>query len=317
MSVKRLLAQLINKNGTPVEVSDGNRLLVESAGVGGGALATEGTLISVLNAIIASDQDIEILLVRDTGNSDEVVQQITNYETGTPVVSYKDVNGAVYVPVGPLEYLDPSAVLNLMLTEMLDQGLVLDAIKIDTANLDVGLSTRATEATLLLVKNVLDTLKTDTALMVTDLAAIEVLLAAIDTVLDTIKVDTGTIATDTAAMVVDLAAIEVLLTTMDTVLDNIKLDTAQLALGTTGDTTSVASSITVVTLKASNTSRKSLKIVNDGTKILYVREGSGATTSLYTWKLEQDEMAIINDYNGIVTGIWDVANGSAKVTETT
>jgi hypothetical protein len=237
MSVKRLLAQLINKNGTPVEVSDGNRLLVESAGVGGGALATEGTLISVLNAIIA-----------DTGNSDEVVQQITNYETGTPVVSYKDVNGAVYVPVGPLEYLDPSAVLNLMLTEMLDQGLVLDAIKIDTANLDVGLSTRATEATLLLVKNVLDTLKTDTALMVTDLAAIEVLLAAIDTVLDTIKVDTGTIATDTAAMVVDLAAIEVLLTTMDTVLDNIKLDTAQLALGTTGDTTSVASSITVVLL---------------------------------------------------------------------
>jgi hypothetical protein len=85
---------------------------------GGGLLATEATLVSVLNAIIASDQDIEILLVRDTGNSDEVVQQITNYETGTPVVTYKDVNGVAYVPVGPLEYLDPSAVLNLILAEI-------------------------------------------------------------------------------------------------------------------------------------------------------------------------------------------------------
>lgn len=83
-----------------------------------GSLATEATLLSVLNAIIASDQDIEILLVRDTGNADQVVQQITNYETGTPVVTYKDVNGAAYVPVGPLEYLDPSAVLNLILTEL-------------------------------------------------------------------------------------------------------------------------------------------------------------------------------------------------------
>ncbi|MHA2061898.1 MAG: hypothetical protein ACW963_06380, partial [Candidatus Sifarchaeia archaeon] len=78
----------------------------------GAGLATEATLISVLNAIVASDQDVEILLVRDTGNNDEVVQQITNYETGVPVVTYKDVNGADYIPVGPLEYLDPSAVLN-------------------------------------------------------------------------------------------------------------------------------------------------------------------------------------------------------------
>jgi hypothetical protein len=81
-------------------------------------LATEATLLSVLDAIVASDQDIEILLVRDTGNNDEVVQQITNYETGVPVVSYKDVNGNPYVPVGPLEYLDPSAVLNLILTQV-------------------------------------------------------------------------------------------------------------------------------------------------------------------------------------------------------
>lgn len=83
-----------------------------------GGLATEATLISVLNAIVASDQDIEILLVRDKGNGDLVVQQITDYQTGVPVISYKDVSGAVYVPTGPLEYLDPSAVLNLILTQV-------------------------------------------------------------------------------------------------------------------------------------------------------------------------------------------------------
>jgi hypothetical protein len=87
------------------------------AASGGPAGATEATLLSVLNAIVASDQDIEILLVRDTGDSDKVLQQITNYETGTPVVIYKDVNGNVVVPVGPLEYLDPSAVLQLILAD--------------------------------------------------------------------------------------------------------------------------------------------------------------------------------------------------------
>lgn len=93
--------------------------IVTAVTTGTGSLATEATLLSVLNAIIASDQDIEILLVRDTGNADKIVQQITNYETGVPVISYKDVDGNPYTPTGPLEYLDPSAVMNLMLTELI------------------------------------------------------------------------------------------------------------------------------------------------------------------------------------------------------
>jgi len=83
---------------------------------GGPAGATEATLLSVLNAIVASDQDIEILLVRDTVTL-IVYQQITNYETGVPVVTYKDVNGNPFVPVNLMEYLDPSAVLNLILSD--------------------------------------------------------------------------------------------------------------------------------------------------------------------------------------------------------
>ena len=82
-------------------------------------LATEATLISVLNAIVSTPQDVEILLVRDTGNGNVVLQQITDYSGGNPpVVTYKDVNGNVVVPVGPLEYLDPAAVLNLILAEL-------------------------------------------------------------------------------------------------------------------------------------------------------------------------------------------------------
>jgi hypothetical protein len=87
-------------------------------------------------------------------------------------------------------------------------------------------------------------------------------------------------------------------------------------LGTTSTTSSVASSITVETLKAANTARRSLKVVNDGSNTLYIKEGSAATTTDFTWKVFPDEMVIIDDYNGIVTGIWDVATGSARITET-
>jgi len=162
------------KTKTEVLLSDIWNKLSALGGGGGSGLATESTLISVLNAIVASDQDIEILLVRDTGDSDVVLQQITNYETGTPVITYKDVNGNTVTPVGPLEYLDPSAVLNLVLAAIQAQGTVpqateatLDAINsvnqdILTAaeNLDiktdVNLSTRASEATLNAIKTNLD-----------------------------------------------------------------------------------------------------------------------------------------------------------------
>jgi hypothetical protein len=186
---------------------------------GGGGLATEATLISVLNAIVAADQDIEILLVRDTGNGDVVLQQITDYQTGVPVVTYKDVNGNVVVPVGPLEYLDPSAVLNLMLTEITDQGLTLDSL----------------ESLLTTIDAVLDAIALDTASIAAEDFATETTLLATNALLTTIDAVLDTIKTDTTAMVVDLAAIEVLitttnslLTTIDGVLDAIKLDTANL-----------------------------------------------------------------------------------------
>jgi len=153
------------------------------------ALAQESTLISVLNAIVTSHQDIEILLVRDTVTL-IVYQQITNYQSGVPVVTYKDVNGNPFVPVNPMEYLDPSAVMNLMLTELI-------AINASTTSIDTkvtGLATEVTLAALLTAFGVEDfASETTLALVNSNIVLGNITLNAIDTVLDTIKVDTGLI----------------------------------------------------------------------------------------------------------------------------
>lgn len=219
-------------------------------------VATEATLLSVLNSIVAS-QDLEILLVRDTGAADIVIKQLTEYDidTGTKTVTYETVDGTPYVPVGPLKYLDPSAVLNLILAELQTLNanaateITLDALltafnaedfatqttlkdlevkfntlgqKLNATSTPVTLSSEQ-EAILDAIKTATESINIDTDGLALDatVLATNVLLTTIDAVLDNIKVDTG-------AMVVDLAAIEVLLTGIDAVLDNIKLDTANL-----------------------------------------------------------------------------------------
>ena len=87
--------------------------------------------------------------------------------------------------------------------------------------------------------------------------------------------------------------------------------------GTVSTVTSIGSNTAVQTLLAANANRISVKITNDGANTLYVREGAGAAVGAYTWKLLANEMAIIDDYDGIITGIWDVATGDAIITETT
>lgn len=84
-----------------------------------GGIATEPTLQAVLTAI-QLQKDFETKLVRDTGNGDKIVQERISYDPGTSIYtySYTDVGGSVYVPVGPLEYLDPESVLNLLLSSI-------------------------------------------------------------------------------------------------------------------------------------------------------------------------------------------------------
>lgn len=131
------------------------------------------------------------------------------------------------------------------------------------------------------------------------------------------KQDTGN--TSLASIDIKLTdnATETTLTSIKTEISSVKTNTNTLPLGTSSPTVTVAASATTVTLIAANTSRKSVKIWNNSTAILYVKESAGAALTSFTYKLQQDEAVVIDDYNGIVTGVWASATGDAQVTETT
>lgn len=79
----------------------------------------------------------------------------------------------------------------------------------------------------------------------------------------------------------------------------------------------VASSATVIDLVAANASRRALKIFNESTAVLYVKDGNAcsitdysvqvAAGGYYEWPLPI--------YTGKVTGLWASANGAAQITE--
>lgn len=90
------------------------------------------------------------------------------------------------------------------------------------------------------------------------------------------------------------------------------------APSTTATRTSVASSVTVVTLLAANTSRKGATIFNDSTAVLYVGLGAAASVTSYTIHMAPDNYyEVPGNYTGIITGLWLAANGNARVTELT
>lgn len=81
----------------------------------------------------------------------------------------------------------------------------------------------------------------------------------------------------------------------------------------------VAASTTVVTLAAAEVDRRSLSIYNDGKKKLFVKMGTGASLTDFTVMIDKQEYYELPHpiYTGEVTGIWDSANGSARITEGT
>ena len=83
--------------------------------------------------------------------------------------------------------------------------------------------------------------------------------------------------------------------------------------------TSVASSITSVQLLASHAARRQVIIVNDGNRALLIAFAATATTAAYTLRLGggQEYVSVLNSYTGEISGIWNVANGSAVITEIT
>lgn len=81
----------------------------------------------------------------------------------------------------------------------------------------------------------------------------------------------------------------------------------------------VASSATSVTLLSANAARKQAIIVNDSTQVLYVKFGTTASATSYTYKLAAGDTLELPRpiYTGRIDGIWASANGNARVTEIT
>lgn len=89
---------------------------------------------------------------------------------------------------------------------------------------------------------------------------------------------------------------------------------------TTATLANVAGSASSVTLLALNTARLGVIIVNDSTAILYVKFGTAASATSFTYLLAAgDSLELVNGnrYTGIITGIWASATGNARVTELT
>lgn len=85
----------------------------------------------------------------------------------------------------------------------------------------------------------------------------------------------------------------------------------------TATLTNVSASASSVTVIASNTSRLGAIIYNDSSATLYLKFGSTASTSSFTYLIPRNstwEMPT-RVYTGIITGIWTSATGTARVTE--
>jgi len=88
----------------------------------------------------------------------------------------------------------------------------------------------------------------------------------------------------------------------------------------TATLSNVSASATSVTALASNASRESAIFYNDSTSACYLKFGTTASTTSFTYKLRAAETLIVDGtpvYTGIVDAIWDTATGSMRVTEIT
>ncbi len=108
--------------------------------------------------------------------------------------------------------------------------------------------------------------------------------------------------------------------TPDTSAGDLAAINANTSLGGTATISQVADSASSVTIIAANTSRISVYILNTSSAALSLQYAGTAVIANRTLPtLTQDEAVIIDDYNGIVTGIWatDPGDGNANVTEVT
>jgi hypothetical protein len=195
-----------------------------------------------------------------------------------------------------------------------------------------GGTSDTTEATQLLVKTAVQSIDTKVATETTlaaakaDLDAINTKVAT-ETTLAAAKVDLDSIntkvATETtlAAAKADLDAIAASVATETTLaaakadLDAIKNSSG----GSSAALSSVAGSITSVSLIIANVNRKGLTLFNDSSSVAYVAFAATASSSAYTLKMNPGGLYEMPTplYRGELSAIWVTAAGSIKVTELT
>lgn len=86
----------------------------------------------------------------------------------------------------------------------------------------------------------------------------------------------------------------------------------------TANLSSVAANASSVSLLAANADRRGLVIVNDGSQTLLVKFGTTASATSFTYRvLAGSTLELVGPviYTGDIDGIWDVANGNARITE--
>ena len=238
-------------------------------------------LITAVNNISGGGKDQEYLVVKDTGNGN-LVRQFLSYDEGTDTttVSYQESDGTPYVLVGTASY----ELYNFSTT---------------------GLSTEAKQDTTITALGTLDADKATETKQDSIISELQALLteATFESTLGEVN------ATPTANTVLDrLKAIK----------DSIDSISIGGSLGATSAISTVASTITNnTTLLALDATRVSAKIFNDSTQVLYLAEGSGATPTNYTYQLDPGDFYIVDDYTGIITGVWSAVDGQARITQIT
>ena len=82
--------------------------------------------------------------------------------------------------------------------------------------------------------------------------------------------------------------------------------------------TSIPASVTSVVLRPATPSRKALIIFNDSTSSVFVAFAPTASSSAFTIKMAGGSSYEFQypAYAGAVSGIWETATGSARITET-
>lgn len=91
------------------------------------------------------------------------------------------------------------------------------------------------------------------------------------------------------------------------------------ATATRSSVASVGPAGPAAVLIAANANRLGLQIHNESTSVLVGAYGAGATTSSYTFKIQPGYTWEKPDdgYTGVITAVWEAANGNARITELT